>query len=92
MGDAFQMGLAPDAFWRMTPYQLVLAIRAHARRERERYRLAGWTSWHTAALGRAKRLPPLRTMIEDKDTNDRTDVRELRARMDAMVARQQGTA
>lgn len=43
----------------MTPRETHLAFQALVERARYEQRRDAWIAWHTAALGQAKRMPPL---------------------------------
>jgi hypothetical protein len=64
-----------EAFWRTTPReaQIVLAGAAH-RIRRERANIA-WLAWHIAALGRAKKMPQLETLMPPKKAKPSKDSR-----------------
>ena len=54
---------APE-IWDLTPKELRLHFEADVWRQAQRVRRDAWIAWHIAALGRMKKLPPLRTMLD----------------------------
>lgn len=53
------MGVGVLEFWDLTPDELHTVLHARLEHERYRQRREAWQAWHTAAVMRAKRLPPL---------------------------------
>ncbi len=83
MAEALRAGLGVEEFWRLTPRETHAAIEAWAwqlEQEGERAtelirlakKIAGWLAWHTAALQRAKRMPPLQRLIGGGETRKLT--------------------
>jgi hypothetical protein len=83
MAEALRAGLGVEEFWRLTPRETHAAIEARAwqlEQEGERAtelirlakKIAGWLAWHTAALQRAKRMPPLQRLIGGGETRKLT--------------------
>ncbi len=69
------MGLSPDVFWKMTPWQFSVCMEAfEKKRDAERdYDLS--IAWHIAAFGRAKKLPSLKEIIrKPKKGIDETEI------------------
>ncbi len=60
---AIELGLTPDAFWRSTPREISLHVRAHARRAKARTRRDLAFAWHVAAFQRVERLAPLKEIL-----------------------------
>nr|WP_047166904.1 hypothetical protein [Sphingomonas sp. Y57] len=58
-----EMGHRPDDFWAQTPRLFACAVRAHSNAAQIRSDQRAWLAWTTAALGRAKTLPPLKRLL-----------------------------
>ena len=54
----------------MTPRETSAAIEAFTWRMEREHRRDAWLAWHTAALSRAKRLPPLRRLLGGGETRE----------------------
>jgi len=52
----------------MIPREVSAAIEAFAWRVEREHRRDAWLAWHTAALSRAKRLPPLQRLLGGGET------------------------
>lgn len=62
------MGLTVEGFWALTPRELAATFAAAGwRREREQARDL-WLAWHVAALGRARKMPPLHRLLNPPKT------------------------
>ncbi len=59
-------GLLPSQFWAMTPKELGEYYKGKIWQEEQEQRKLVSLAWYTAALGRARRLPTLRSLIEPK--------------------------
>lgn len=57
------IGVSPEVFWTLTPYQFGLCMRGYEERERRQHDAAIWVGWHTAAFQKSKRLPPLKDYL-----------------------------
>ena len=60
------MGYDPDSFWEQTPRTLSLAFDAHNEMQIKDHNDRAWLAWHSAGLGRAKRMPPLSRLQIDQ--------------------------
>ncbi len=63
LADALRAGLSVAEFWDLTPKELRLYFEADAWRQTQQLRRDATMAWHIAALGRMKRLPPLRQIL-----------------------------
>ena len=61
--EALRFGISAGEFWDMTPRETITALDAAAWRIRQGQMQALSTAWHTAALVRAKKLPPLAQLL-----------------------------
>ncbi len=55
-----------EAFWALTPRETFMVLEAAGRRWEREHRRDAWLAWHVAALGRAKKLPPLQRLLGTK--------------------------
>lgn len=78
---ALRAGLTDAQFWVSTPYLTRLKLEAHADNQRDGYRLALWTAWHTAAFARPKRMPGLSGLLRGIDRAGRAPQRMTEAEM-----------
>lgn len=60
---AARAGLAPDVFWRLTPWQTEEYIAGQLERLTDERKADLWHAWHVAALGRARKMPKLETFV-----------------------------
>lgn len=60
---AFKIGILPDAFWRMTPFELRLCIEASNESLADEMRKLLWLAWHTGYLGRVDKFPHLSELM-----------------------------
>lgn len=51
----------------MTPWQLGELLRAETDERAHRHDMRAWLAWHTAALHRTKKMPPLKDMLRRRD-------------------------
>lgn len=65
--SAVAAGIAPDAFWRLTPYQTRIAIQGASERLRGDQRLAISAQWYGELFARQKKLPDLATFFAKED-------------------------
>lgn len=63
MQNALRTGITVADFWGMTPRETWAAMDAAAWRMEQEQRNRAWLAWHTAALSRAKRMPPLSKLL-----------------------------
>jgi hypothetical protein len=61
--DALRCGVTVESFWSMTPRETYATIEAAAWRAEQEQKARAWLAWHTAALSRAKRMPPLARLL-----------------------------
>ncbi len=62
--EALKAGLGVLEFWALTPRETTMAIEAAQWRMDLAHRARMSLAWHTAALTRVKKLPPLARLIE----------------------------
>lgn len=86
--------MAVETFWSLTPRETWMMMEAQAWRAEQEQRGRAWLAWHTAALARMKRLPPLarllgqpeaRALSEDERVERRAEFEELKARLPARL-------
>lgn len=58
------MGLDPGRFWSLTPREISREFMAREKAVARATAENAWLAWHVAALTRAKKLPPLKKMID----------------------------
>lgn len=58
------IGISPDVFWTMTPWQFHLCIGASIEKYRQEHEHSVWLIWHSEALARTKKLPPLKDLLK----------------------------
>jgi len=77
------------AFWEMTLRETALAIDAEVWRLEQERRGRAWLAWHTAALSRTRRLPPLGRLIKMPEAKrlDGDELEKRRAEFEAMKSR-----
>ncbi len=63
------IGISNDDFWSMTPYQLRVAVSAHAEKQKNQHRHDLSIAWYAAVFQRAKQLPRLESLFEEPETN-----------------------
>ncbi len=59
---AFRVGIDPDSFWRMTPWQFALCVRAESMQREDDHDQKAWIMYHGAILQRwsgKKKFPDL---------------------------------
>ena len=61
------LGYTPDSFWDQTPRTLAIAFDADTELQILHHNERAWQAWTTAALGREKRMSPLRKLQVTKD-------------------------
>lgn len=59
-------GYDPAAFWHLTPRQIARYMKAARIKTERQYVLAMSAAWHTAALGRIKRMPKFEKFVSPK--------------------------
>jgi hypothetical protein len=67
-----EMGHRPDDFWRQTPRLFDAVVRAHSDAARNAHDHRAWQAWNTAALSRAKTLPPLKKLLSQRKPTVKT--------------------
>jgi len=60
------MGLSPDEFWKLTPYEFNLMIDGFLAREERKTNDILYLAWHVEAFARAKRLPKLQSLLKKR--------------------------
>lgn len=60
------MGLSPDEFWRLTPYEFNLMAESFVAREERKTNDLLYHAWHIEAFARAKKLPKLETLLKKR--------------------------
>ncbi len=80
MQQALRSGLAVAEFWEMTPRETYMAIEAAGWRENQRLRQRMSMAWLTAALGRQKRMPSLKSLLARSKPARKLSGQELRRR------------
>jgi len=60
------MGLSPDEFWSLTPYEFNLTIDGFLAKEERKNNDIIYLAWHVEAFARAKRLPKLQTLLKKR--------------------------
>lgn len=84
------MGLSPDEFWRLTPFEFnMIAESFMARREQKTNDLI-YLAWHIEAFSRAKKLPRLESLL--KKRRPRAQGRVLTKEQLINIAKQKGLA
>ena len=65
------MGLAPETFWALTPFEFHVMAMGYVEREKEKNRTTHNNiislAWYTEALARTKNLPKLENLLSKKD-------------------------
>lgn len=61
--QALHAGIGILVFWEMTPCETTQEIKAANWRLEQGQRARAWLAWHTAALSRAKKMPPLARLV-----------------------------
>ncbi|MCV3209602.1 hypothetical protein OHD62_17310 [Mesorhizobium sp. YC-39] len=54
-------------FWRLTPREVETVLAGVNSRVLREHELAAWTAWHTAALGRLKKMPRLAELMPKRE-------------------------
>lgn len=91
MADAFQVafevGIPPNLFWGMTPWQLGRCISGYTKRKKSQNDFDTWLMWHGAVLQRAQKIPPLSEFIQEKKPIKKIDEAAIMARLKAYSRR-----
>jgi hypothetical protein len=85
------MGLDPERFWRSTPRQIEASFKASERRLAREHNERAWLAWHGAALGRSKKMPPLRDLLARTRGAERKGWQQQLAALQAWVVASGGT-
>lgn len=64
------MGMQPDIFWRITPWQFRVCLDGYRERVEQNRRAVTWQIWHTEALQRQKKMPSLQDMLDARKPDD----------------------
>lgn len=67
MAEASAAGVHPHLFWDYTWRELYAVLQGSTIRARRDHKLALFNAWHGVNLGKAKRLPELRTLLRKLD-------------------------
>lgn len=67
---SFVIGISPDVFWTLTPWQFGCCIEAYEKRFEQNHNHDVWVMWHGEALQRTKKLPRLVDMLKDSDKKE----------------------
>lgn len=79
--QALHAGIGILVFWEMTPCETTQEIKAANWRLEQGQRARAWLAWHTAALSRAKKMPPLARLVNPPEAKTlRPDELEARRR------------
>lgn len=62
-----EAGLKPEEVFDMTLRDLSSYLIGRARAEREKWKLAMWAAWNTAAMSRARKMPALDRLMSKLD-------------------------
>jgi hypothetical protein len=57
------LGFDPESFWDQTFRTLAIAMNGKLRAARRDHNQRAWLAWHIAAMGRAKKIPRLASML-----------------------------
>lgn len=89
---AFACGITLEAFWRMTPWHLTVAVEAKNQRDKNEIEARMGIAWYTAAFSRAAKLPPLHEVLNGgkKPQVKRIDERAIMAQLKKYAAMQKG--
>ncbi len=60
------MGISPEEFWRLTPFEFNLIAEGFVAREERKTSDLLYLAWHVEAFARAKKLPKLEILIKKK--------------------------
>lgn len=60
------MGISPDEFWRLTPFEFNLMAEGFVAREERKTSDLLYLAWHVEAFARAKKLPKLETLMKKR--------------------------
>lgn len=78
LAEAAKIGIAPLAFWDMTPREVLVALEAAVwQTEREQERMLA-LAWHTAYLQRVKTLPSLQSLLRSLQPDKGVPIAERR--------------
>ena len=65
------VGQPYELFWELTLAEVSLVLDGETERLRREHNDRAWHAWHVAALGRAKKLPRLDTLLAKPQTTPR---------------------
>ena len=94
---AVKVGVSPDVFWRLTPFQTTLMVQAFNEKHREEVKHDLWRAWHTGAFSRedyklpkyAELFPPPTPKVPANETPRERGLRLKRELMAAYPPRSQ---
>lgn len=58
------VGIAPETFWQITPWQQKLLSEAHGELQAAKHENILWQVWHTACFSRMKKLPEYKDLFK----------------------------
>lgn len=82
------MRLPPSEVWDLTPWQLSVLAESEAERADHDYRRDLSLAYHNAAFQRAKRLPPLKKILEPQPVAKGTDEKAIRSAFSKIIRKQ----
>jgi hypothetical protein len=65
-----EAGQDPALFWRLTLREIAAVMKGAANGLKREKNNRAWLAWHTASLQRAKKMPPLRSLIRDRPARE----------------------
>jgi hypothetical protein len=58
-----EMGMRPEEFWKLTPYEFQTMIEGHTNKQKNKYNDLKGLAWYIAVLSRAKEIPELEKLL-----------------------------
>ena len=88
LDEALKAGVSALDYWAMTPREVFGAIRAANWRMIYEHQERAWQAWHTAAMMRTRRMPPLQRLTSPAVTRklSKEEAEECRAFHEKAVA------
>ena len=84
------MGLSPDEFWKLTPYEFNLRAEGFVSREERKTNDLLYHAWHIEAFARDMKLPKLQTLLKKRKPKAQKKVLSKEELID--IAKQKGLA
>ena len=81
-----ESGQDPSQFWRLTPREIDVILGGAVARIRREHNELAWAAWHTGMIGRAKKPPRLKDMMDDGRKRRRQTPQEIKAVVKAWMA------